>query len=401
MRSAIVFALSIVLLVVGWHALSRPDAPATIETRPAAFAVWSTYEGMLESRVPALVTSRLRTSAAIVELVGDGTRVTRGTVLARLDVSTLERDLIRLEREHATAKAELGNLELAKAPLELRDLDKKLQEAKINLEGEQRYLLALEKSMAAGVTPAEDVDRQKVRVTSMEEEFQTASLRRQLTSGQIHPASIADARARRDAVELELKMAKEQLQNGVIRAPVDGVVIYRPMPLGSEFRGVRIGDTIYPNQPFMSITDMRDLIVQSPVPEAEFGLARIGTQAVVNPVALPGVRLNGVVESVSPMAQTAAGRPSWEKYFSMTVALKEWNEQLRPGMSVTVQVLSHFRPDAIAIPRTAVQWRDGAAYVALIIDGDIVERPVTTGMANDRDVEVLEGLSAGDRLLVP
>jgi multidrug efflux pump subunit AcrA (membrane-fusion protein) len=400
LRRALLVLLPLALLA-GWLAFDRGAPAGSVVVERGELAVWSTYAGTLESRVPALVTSRLRSSAAIVELVADGTRVKRGDVLARLDVAALERELIRLERDHATAEAALATLQQANGPLELRDLARQAQEARTALEGEQRYLQALQDSLAGGIASAEDLERQKTRVAVLADELETAELRLRLTEQKIQPAAITDARARRDAAARELQIAREQMQHGIIRAPVDGVVVFRPMPLGTEVRTVRIGDSIYPNQPFMSITDMKDLVAQASVPEAEFARAPVGTQAFVNPVSLPGLRLRGRLESLSPMAQGAAGRPAWEKYFGMTIALDEWHENLRPGMSVTVQVLSHYNAQAMKLPRTAVRWRDGKPWATVLDDGEPVERALQTGMASEREIEVLDGLREGETVLAP
>ena len=46
------------------------------------------------------------------------------------------------------------------------------------------------------------------------------------------------------------------------------MVVYRPLHLGVDYRTVRVGDSIYFNQPFMAIPDMRDVVVECSVPES-------------------------------------------------------------------------------------------------------------------------------------
>lgn len=392
-----VFALLVAALVTRDYRAGT--AEGVVEVTRAPLAVWTNYEGTLESRVPALATSRLRTNAAIVELVPDGTRVTRGSIIARLDVASLESELIRLDRDFSAAEAGLDSLQKATAPLELRDLQKKMTDAETALEGEKNYLAALTKLAGEGVASADDVTRQQARVESLARELETVTLRLKLTAEHIQPASIREAQSKRDAAATERRIAREQLANGIIRAPTDGIVVHRQLYFGTEYRTARIGDAIFPNQPFMAIADMKDLVVQTRVPEAELGLARVGSQAYINPVAFPGLRLLGAIESVSPMAQNTAGHPVWEKSFTMTVALKEWNDRLRPGMSVTAQVLSNYSPAAVSIPRAAVFWQNGAPYAK--VAGDAQLRPLKLGMANDRTFEVIEGVAPGDKLLAP
>lgn len=395
--TAVVFALLVAVLVLRSHRNDNEDG--VVEAIRAPLAVWSNYEGTLESRVPAVVTSRLRTNAAIVELVSDGTRITRGSLVARLDVAPLEKELIRLDRDFAAAHAGLDSLRQATAPLELRDLQKKVTDAEAVLVGEKNYLAALTKLADEGVASTDDITRQQARVDSLAKEFDTVTLRLQLTAEHIQPASIREAQAKLAAVAAERKVAREQLEHGVIRAPVDGVVVHGQLYLGTEYRTARIGDIIFPNQPFMSIADMKDLVVQTRVPEAELALARVGSQAYINPVAFPGLQLLGTIESVSPMAQNTAGYPVWEKSFTMIIALKAWDERLRPGMSVTAQVLSNYSPAAVSVPRAAVFWQNGNPYAKIV--GEAQPRPLKLGMANDTTFEIVEGVVPGDKLLAP
>ena len=388
------------LLLVGLPGTAPVVSGKTIKVARETLAVWSTYEGVLESRSPTLVMSRVRGGETlVVEIAPEGPAVSRGDLLVQFDATVLEREVIRLERDYAAAESELNSFQHAKAMLELRGLKKKVVEARTSLTAEQNYLNSLIQLAKEDLVSEQEIDQQKAKVTEITSNLDTSQLELKLTMDYLHPATLKRAQAKLDAAVQELRLAREQVQNSIILAPKDGVVIYKPLHIGAEFRTVRIGDILYPNQPFMMLTDMHDLVVHCDVPEAELGRVQEGKEVFIQPLAFSGVRLRGVVENISPMAQNAPGRPVWEKFFHIVIGLSEGNAQLRPGMSVTAQVLSSYKENALAIPRTAVWWDDGKPYGKVVTGSSQEIRPLKLGMANERAYEVLEGLELGTEIV--
>jgi multidrug efflux pump subunit AcrA (membrane-fusion protein) len=113
------------------------------------------------------------------------------------------------------------------------------------------------------------------------------------------------------------------------------------------------------------------------------------------------MRLSGVVESVSSMAQSPPGRPSWQRFFHVVIGFKDKDvdPRLRPGMSVTAHILSYHNPEAILIPRTAVGWESGKPFVNVVNGSSHERRQIKLGMANEKMYEVIEGLKPGEEIL--
>jgi len=221
-----------------------------------------------------------------------------------------------------------------------------------------------------------------------------------LTKEFLHPSELKRAQAKLASAEQELRLAREQLKNSVIFAPSEGIVVYKPLPIGTEFRMVRVGDTIYPNQPFMILPDMNDLIVHCEVPENELSRIQKGKVAFIQPLAYPDVKLQGIVETVGSMAQESPGRPPWQKFFHVVIGLKDIDTRLRPGMSVITHILSYHNPDAIVIPRTSVKWEAGKPFVTVITHSSQQRRELKLGMSNEVSYEVLDGVKPGDEVLI-
>lgn len=381
-----------------WTASPAPAKTAKVVREP--LAVWSSYEGTLESRTVRMIMSNFRGNATVIQLAADGAKVSTGDVLVRFDSSALERDVLKLERDYTLAQSELDSLKYAEIPLELRDLEMTLTETRSTLSAEQQYLDASIELAKEELVSAQEVEQQKDKVAEITAQLQTVELQLQLTREHLHPSALKRAQAKLASAEQQLTLARKQVQNSVVRAPSDGVVVYKPLHIGTDFRMIRVGDTVYPNQPFMVLPYMKDLVVHCQVPEAELSRVAKGKDVFIQPLAYPGMRLRGVVETVGSTAENAPGRPAWQKFFHVVIALIDADRSLRPGMSVTAHILSYYKADAISIPRAAVRWEAGKPFGKVVTPSSHETRLLTLGMANERNYEVIEGLQPGTVVLI-
>jgi RND family efflux transporter MFP subunit len=221
-----------------------------------------------------------------------------------------------------------------------------------------------------------------------------------LTKKYLQPSELRRAKAKLTSVKQELKIAREQLKNSVVLAPSDGVVVYKQIYVGTEFRVVRIGDSIFPNQPFIMLPDMSNLEVHLHVPEVELAMIQKGKDVFIRPLAYPEVRLPGLVETIGSMAQNLPDKPGWQKFFHVVIDLKDFDSRLKPGMSVTAHILSYYNPQTILVPRTTVWWEVEKPFAKVLTDSYQETRELKLGMANEEYYEVLEGLKPGDEVII-
>jgi HlyD family secretion protein len=399
---AIPVAIAAALLAVqGSRRLPQhPDAKEVLLSR-GPLSVWSVYEGTLDSRHVELIMSQFSGSATIVDLVPEGTSVRIGDPLVRFDGSEVQRELLKLDRDAALARTELESLERAALPLELRGLELQVMETQANYDAEKQFLDDSIPLVKEDLVSQQEIDQQKLKLARLASVLDKQKMEFDLTRTYLHPSRIERARATSQAAEQERHLMRQQLTNCAVRAPCAGTVVYRAIQVGTEFRTVRIGDSIYKNQPFIAIPDMSNLVVHCLVPESELSCVGIGDEAIVTPAAFPDLRLSGRIESVASMAQTVPGRGTWLKYFPVVVAIQGHDTRLRSGMSVQARVLSYRRDDALRIPRAAVWWDDGQAR-CLVREG-LISRPqdIAVGRADGEHYEVLDGLAAGTTVLRP
>lgn len=396
-------AVTILLLSVAAFSDVVPQLPASVnddavEVIRGPLEVWSSYVGEIQSEQMTLISASVGGGATLIELAPEGVAVKAGDVLARFDATTLQQQAVKLEEEHELARAELEGLELATLPVERAELEAEAAAAQSAWQREQRFLAETDALQSEGLMSAEEVEALSDGTDELRRKAANLARELDLTERYLHPARLRQMRAKVDAAAQALALARAQLEGTVVRAPVDGVVIYRMMQLGAEFRAARVGDVLAPNQPFMMLPDLERLVVQCNVPESELALARPGSAVVVRPLAFPALALDGEVRWVGGVAQSVPGRPSWQRFFAVEIALHGSAPDLRPGMSVTADVLAYHSSDAVLIPRTAVRWEAGRPVGEFATLLSTRTRELTLGYADARYYEVLAGAQPGDRV---
>ena len=356
------------------------------------------FQGELEARHVEMITVGVQGSAVLAELAPEGTRVEQGGLLARFDAAQIEQDLARQENDLVRARQELESLEKAELPLELLELESKARDARAESEAEARFLESVRDLAARGLMSTGEVARQEEKAAAVEMRAGQEQERVELTRRHVHAARLAKARAALAAAEQQRDFTARQLALCEVRAPVAGVATLLPLPVGGEYRTAHVGDTLFHNQAFMCLPDPAEHVVRGFIGEAELPWVKPGNAVAAVPAAFPQVRLAGRVESVGGMAQTRPGQPAWRKYFPVQIALEAFSEPLPVGISVRAEIVAGEAANALLLPREAVTWRAGLAIVRRP-GGE--EQAVETGLADDRNVEIVNGLEAGAEVLLP
>ena len=380
----------------------RGEEPRTATVERGTLRMAVPFQGVLEARRLELVAVGVQGSAALVEIAAEGARVEKGDLLARFDSSRIEQDLARQESEAVRARQELESLEKAELPLEWLDMAARLADAHAEREAEEEFLETARDLAGRGLMSAGEVAQQERKVEALRERAEQLETRMELTREHVHAARLAKARAALDAAERQRAFTARQLELCEVRAPSAGTVALVPLPVGGDYRTAQVGDTLFHNQVFLCLPDPAEHVVRGFAGEADLPWIRPGRTVDAVPVAFPGVRLAGVVETVGAMAQTRPGQPSWRKFFPVQIALEPLPEPLPTGLSVRAEIAAGEAADALWVPREAVEWSGAQARVRRrTAGGDSEAVAVDTGLADAFRVEIRSGLAEGDRVFLP
>ncbi len=201
--------------------------------------------------------------------------------------------------------------------------------------------------------------------------------------------------------KLKKLLSDREIMN--IKAPTDGTVYY-----GRSVRGkwaamsvetLRRGTPIVPNDVFMTVVQTRPMLIRANVPESQAQRIHAGLHAVVQPSGFAGLKLAAVVQRVGTIPMGAAGFDS-----VFTVSAEGLSSAIVPGMNCELKMLAYKNPAALTIPPKAVFTEEfdlAKQYVYLVgKDGKPEKRALTLGERNEKQVEVLQGLAEGDRILL-
>jgi len=356
------------------------------------------FQGELAARHVEMIGLGMRGAAVLTELTPEGTVVKKGDLLARFDSSQIEQDLVRQENEVVRARQELVSLEKAELPLELLEMESLRMDAQGELDAEVRFLESARSLQKRGLMSAGEVRQQEKKVTGLQVRLEQVGTRLELTRKYVHAGRLAKAQAALEAAAGQRDFTARQLELCEVRAPVEGVATLVPLPVGRQYRTAHVGDTLYRNQIFLCLPDPTEHIVKGFILESELPWVQPGHAVEAVPSAFPHLHLTGRVDSVGRMAQTRPDEPVWRKYFPVVISLEPLSEDLPVGISVRAEVVAGEKADVLLLPREAIEWHDGEAWVTRA-SGEAVQ--VQTGLADQTQVEITSGLSEGDRVHLP
>jgi HlyD family secretion protein len=398
----------------------------------------------------------------IITLIEDGAQVSEADILVRLDPVPFEEEVRRLESDvqalEAAVEANEQMLEWEKSQVQrevlnaeynlkvavldlkrLREGDGPLKLAGLKsemdkLEEEYRRYLAyindLEELAQKGFGNIREISAAREKCADLKDQFTAAeknflSYRNhvlpalvktgeakvqqaemelgQLTKGGVF--RIAKAKAAYDEVSGKLRMLQGQLANArrelektVIRAPSAGIAIHFEAYRDGAKRKPREGDSVLPNQPLVYLPDISSMIVKTQVREIDLHKIVVGQPCRVQVDAYPESVFTGEIVFVGALASELQRLGRGEKYFEVTIALKDRSDRLRPGMTARVTILSASVKEALAIPVQAVFEEGGATYCYRHRGSGFEKVAVVTGRQNEDLVVIRSGLVAGDRI---
>ena len=375
----VVLVLAVGLAAGGWLWVNRVQAEAV---RTAAVAAETggaaapgavlNASGYVAARRRATVSSKV-TGKVLEVNVEEGMAVRRGQVLARLDDSQVRAAL-------AVAEAQLGAARRVAAEDEAR-----LREAELTLKRRTDLL-------KEGVVGRAELDAAEAQVESLK-------------------ARIALAHQQVGVAESQVAMRQTDLADMVVRAPFDGVAISKDAQPGEMISPVSAGGG-FTRTGICTIVDMSSLEIEVDVSESYINRVHPGqpVEAVLD--AYPDWRIPASVITTVPSADrqkaTVKVRIGFDRATGSGSRAEKLDPRILPDMGVKVSFMTERAAEPekapvrqrLLVPKAAVRSADGRSVVFVVRDERVERRAVTVGAANGDQVEVVSGLTAGERVVV-
>ena len=187
-----------------------------------------------------------------------------------------------------------------------------------------------------------------------------------------------------EVLAAKLKLAEARLAKMRIQAPFDGVV---------GIRNVSIGDYVKDGADLINIEDIGVLKVDFRLPERYLPQLRSGQAVEVSADAVPGRSYRGAVEAINPRID-ANGRS-----LEVRARLSNADGRLRPGLFARVRVIVGERANALLVPEEAIVPMGDDFFVFTVVDGKASRIRVKLGVRRESQVELLEGVKPGDKVI--
>jgi HlyD family secretion protein len=361
-------------------------------------------------------------------LVKVGDEIKAGDTLAIIDDDTYLTQLKQAQAAVTTAKLNLAKMELGARPEEIAAAQASVQLARAalndvaSINDDERTKAAVDLARAeadlkaaqteydkiawagdVGATP-QAIRLQQATITYQNalakynldtnpSDSQLAPLMLQLANAELNLAlkqqpyrqiDFESAKAGILQAEAALELVNIQLREIVIKAPFDGVIADLNISLGSRVSPqTLIGQII-----------SKEVEVTVNVPESNIAQVKNGQSAALQVTAYPGQDFPGVVTSIAPLANKDS------RTFEIKITPTKGADLLRSGMYADVSILAQEKQDTLLAPRAAIITLDDQPAVYVVkANNTVAQRPVTTGLFDKENIEILSGLKPGETVV--
>jgi multidrug resistance efflux pump len=326
-------------------------------------------------------------SFKIAWLAPEGSDVKTGDPIVRFDPSDLETRVQALRTDAAEGQKRLDQKREA-AALARRVDSLKLVEADA---AARKATLAVEvpPDLVASVRFHELQLDAELKKLTLEHQTSESARARRAEDAEIEKLVEAHASALRKLDELQ-----RNLPRLTVTAPRNGTVVYTTAADGEK---TKIGAEVYRLGKFLEIVGLGEMVGNGQVDEVDVARVARRQRVVLRLDALPDVVVGGTMESIATSVQARSDAdPS--KIVRVTIAVDSTQAALRPGMRFRGRIETQRVHDVVQVPRDAVFITPHGPVAYRETSGDLVAVPVILGRRSIETIEVIAGLSTGDRV---
>jgi len=215
----------------------------------------------------------------------------------------------------------------------------------------------------------------------------------------VDKATVSQASAQVAQAKVAADQAAESLAYATIRAPIRATVLSRDVEIGSPVSSIlNLGANA---TLVMTLGDIQKVFVRGKVDEADIGRVRLNQPARIRVETFKDRVFGGRVTQISPLGVEKDNVTSFE----VKVSIENSGQELKANMTANAEIVLEEHPNALLIPEAAVSYdASKAAFVDVVATNTKTGRrrtPVKVGVGNGTKIEVLSGLKAGDKLILP
>lgn len=366
---------------LAWYTLRAPSVAATV-VQPQTLSRTLLFSARVASTSRVDIGATLTGRVAQV-LVAEGAQVQRGDPLVRLESDELQAALAQAQAGVQQAQARWAGLQSAGRS----SVQATLAQAESVRYAAQKDLARTQELVSRGFVSAARLDEAQRAAAIANAQHDAALAQRQ-----------ANADQGADGVAAQAQVVQAQATLAAAQARLAQASLTAPAPARVLWRGVEPGQIVQPGRALLTLALDSPVQLVGQVDERYMAQVQVGQKAVVHADAFAQQPFDATVQSMAPVVD--AQRGAVEVKLALAGAAPVF---LREDMTLSVELLTGQRTRALVVPAQALGAlaADGStASVRLAQDGRVLRRSVRLGLRTLDAVEVLDGLAAGDVVLL-
>ncbi len=326
--------------------------------------------------------------SALVEkfLVNRGDHVRQGQLLAVLESRDLAGAAAEGRGQLDQAEANYRVTSGASLPEEITKSQGDVEAARQAMDAAQKVVESRQKLFTEGAIARKLVDEAQVAYITARGQSRSAEAHLKSLQGVSKEGQLKSAAAQVDAARGRSQSVNAQLGYSQIHSPMDGVIADRPL---------YAGEMAAAGASLLTVVNISSVVARASVPLEQAAFVKAGSPATIT-LSDGSHEVSGKVTVVSPAAD--AGSTTLQVW----VQAENPGERLKPGAAVRVAIVAATLPSAVVVPVVALlpSSEGGVAVMAVGPDSVAHQKTVKTGVRDAGNVQILEGVSPGDLVIV-
>lgn len=189
--------------------------------------------------------------------------------------------------------------------------------------------------------------------------------------------------------EYDLKIAKDTLNDCYVLAPFSGVIT-------SFNTQLKINDQISTGTTLATIVTNQQ-IAEITLNEVDVAKVKVGQKANITFDAISDLTLTGSVIEIDEIGTVTQGVVT----YNVHISFDQQDTRIKQGMSLSANIITDIKTDVYLISGSAVKEDNNGIYVEVLKDDKTTEKKyITTGLSNDTQTEIIDGLSENDNIII-
>lgn len=370
-----------------------------LEANATAGNVVLTAGGYIVAHHPIQVSSKVVGKVAWVG-IEKADRVKEGQVLVRLEDSEFQAQFAQAKANLEVTKAHLKELETGSRPQEIEGARAAVELARANFQNAETNLGRTQEMFRAQIASQSQLDNARTQYQVTKSQLESAQKNYELVKIGPRIEQIEYARAQVAQAQAAVEYAQTMLDSTLIRSPVTGTILERLVEKGEMVSTMNFGGTGGVKASVASVADLNDLQVQLDINQNDFPRISPAQTCQVTADAYPDRVHQGVVAEIAPEANRQKAT------IEVRVKILHPEDYLRPEMNAHVSFLAPADPqkkttrETLSIPRSALVQKEGKTAVFVVQGTHARWQEIQVGRDFGDRVEVLEGVSPNDRVVV-